>query len=168
MNRILIKSLKRVLQSAVIVLIILSAINALRRNEGRSLNDFAVDTYIPSGMANVYRSHHWGFEKLWIYKISKKEIEEISVDLKKGHWQQLSKNDYENIRDFNSVLDFDIEKTGHQIDIQNTFYALYDCQDETYIEPRELSAIGDENHYCITIFIYDASNRYYYTIFGMA
>lgn len=125
-----------------------------------------IDTYTPTGISNSYinNSCGWDPEIIWIYKLNNKEnefaLKNISED---DNWYELSETDYELIRGFYRSTT-DSKGKGCEIDFQNSFYCVYDFFTDDFINVEELSVYQNSLTYSLFIFMFDATNQYYYAI----
>lgn len=159
-----IKLLRRVLIIALVVVIGMLIKNLMDRNEGRFVKEYQLNNYIPSGMANVYQSQLYGLDRMWIYRLNGKETKEISDSIKNNNWEKLSESFYHNC--LSAYSRHDIEERHETVDFNNTYCIVYDLNSNSYVDIEKIPEMDNRDNNFI-IFIYDATNKRFYTTINL-
>lgn len=159
-----IKYLKSILIVALIVIIIVSAMFAIKKSFEK-VDDFIIETveiYIPSKkIVSHKRTLSIDTFDYWVFSLGSKEKIELTNDINKNDWAIMKPLHISKLEDLNYIGDENIIPST--IRDHTCYIYIYDFANDRNITNQEKRITAD-NCYNWCVFIYDSDADYYYLI----
>ncbi len=156
---------KKITIILIVVLFLLAfSWNLICRNQSNALKEYELDIYIPDGLSYVYKSKHFGMEKLWVHKISQEnEVIILNEIDESSKWNYLNNED-EYIEHLETYIYFNNAVTN-KLSFENVYYSIYNPYENEFINISQLLDLEDDKTSFI-IFIYDETNNNFFTSYN--